>query len=186
MREHSSTETASRFHQPILFYCLLFFLNPTLQAVGLQQGSNEHLNHKRSKSCSSCFFCLFFLTGMTNNRCTDLPRVCSLLLPPVQAFTHAQTSKVKEKVSFVCVVFWISNRAGGAVYPCTDAQQNQTLFGDLRRCLSSQGVVVVVPRRPGDRLFCCVIELSPVRPLCLLYYISKSHQPTCAAMTAHP
>lgn len=100
--------------------------------------------------------------------------------------SHKVNFKLKEKVSFVCFVFWISNPAGGAVYPCTDAQQNQTLFTDLRQYLSSQGVVVVVPRRPGDRLFCCVIELNPVRPLCLLYCISKSHRPTCAAMTAHP
>lgn len=171
---------------------LLHFLNPTLQAVGLQQGSTKHLNHKWSESCSCSFvgfFVLFcFLPALptidaqtSHVFVLSSSHLCSL---------HTQAGKVnfklKETVSFVCFVFWISNPAGGAVYPCTDAQQNQTLFSDLRRYLSSQGVVVVVPRRPGDRLFCCVIELSPVQPLCLLYYISKSHRPTCAAMTVHP
>lgn len=37
---------------------------------------------------------------------------------------------------------------------------------------------------PHDGLLCCVSALSLVWPLCLLHYISKSHRPTCAAMTA--
>lgn len=37
---------------------------------------------------------------------------------------------------------------------------------------------------PDDGLLCCVSALSLVWPLCLLHYISKSHRPTCAAMTA--